>query len=45
VDSGKIVHRFEEHTDQVLAVAFLPDGTKALSGGKDNTLRLWLVPK
>lgn len=45
VDSGKIVHRFEEHTDQVLAVAFLADGTRALSAGKDNTLRLWSVPK
>jgi WD40 repeat protein len=45
VDSTKIVHRFEEHTDLVLAVAFLPDGTRALSGGRDNTVRLWRVPK
>jgi len=45
MDSGKIVHRFEEHTDQVLAVAFLPDGTRGLSGGKDNTVRLWKIPK
>jgi WD40 repeat protein len=45
MDSAKIVHRFEEHTDGVLAVAWLPDGLRALSGGKDNTVRLWRVPK
>jgi WD40 repeat protein len=45
MDSAKIVHRFEEHGDGVLAVAWLPDGMRALSGGKDNTVRLWRVPK
>lgn len=45
VESGKIIHRFDEHTDQVLAVAFLPNGRHALSAGRDNTLRLWSVPK
>jgi len=45
IDTGKILHRFEDHTDVVTAVAFLPDGTKALSAGKDATLRMWGVPK
>ena len=31
------------HTDAVRAVALSPDGTLALSGGKDRTLRLWEV--
>ncbi|MFQ3593262.1 MAG: WD40 repeat domain-containing protein [Gemmataceae bacterium] len=44
-DSGKIIHRFEEHTDDVFAVAFHPDGQRAFSAGKDNVLRLWGVPK
>ena len=43
--SGKIIHRFEEHTDVVYAVAFLPDGNRALSAGKDNVMRMWGVPK
>ena len=29
------------HTGSVEAVAFLPDGSRALSGSSDNTLRLW----
>ena len=29
------------HTSAVCAVAFLPDGCRALSGSGDNTLRLW----
>jgi WD40 repeat protein len=33
----------EGHTDSVWAVAFLPDGFSALSGGADNTLRLWYL--
>ena len=44
-DSGKIIHRFEEHTGNVFAVAFLPDGQRALSAGEDNVMRLWGVPK
>ena len=31
--------------DEVLAVAFLPDGRRAVSGGKDNIIRLWGIPK
>ena len=29
------------HEGRVTAVAFLPDGSRALSGSEDNTLRLW----
>ena len=47
--TGKIVHRFEDHTDEILAVAFLPDGRRAVSGGKGKAeefvIRLWGIPK
>ena len=29
------------HTDKVYAVAISPDGTKAVSGSSDNTIRIW----
>ncbi len=32
---------FEGHTDQARSVAISPDGSRALSGGSDNTVRLW----
>ena len=31
------------HTDWVTAVAAMPDGQRFLSGGKDNTVRVWLL--
>jgi WD40 repeat protein len=37
------VHRFEGHTGGVGSVAYAADGRRALSGGNDNTVRLWDV--
>jgi hypothetical protein len=34
---------FQGHAGQVLAIAFSPDGKRALSGAADNTARLWDV--
>ncbi|SRR5579875_2738533 len=34
---------FKGHTDSVYRVAFSPDGTQALSGSNDGTMRLWEV--
>ncbi len=36
-----LVRRLEGHEDWVRAVALTADGTRAVSGGDDGTLRLW----
>ncbi len=41
VQTGETVRALEGHSDTVNSVAFSPDGLRALSGSKDNTLRLW----
>jgi WD40 repeat protein len=39
--SGFCVRILEGHTDEVISVAFSPDGNQALSCSSDETLRLW----
>ncbi|HEX4613009.1 MAG TPA: sigma-70 family RNA polymerase sigma factor [Urbifossiella sp.] len=44
VGAGKELRCFHGHTAAVSAVAVSPDGRTALTGGNDNTARLWALP-
>src|SRR5262249_8818366 len=41
VGAGQQLRRFAGQTGVVSSVAFSPDGTRALCGASDRTLRLW----
>lgn len=41
LDTGEVVKRFVGHTATVTSVALTDDGTKAVSGGDDKTVRVW----
>jgi len=41
--AGGLFRRFEGHTAGVVGVAVSPDGTRLLTGGRDQTVRLWDV--
>ncbi|MGB8293955.1 MAG: WD40 repeat domain-containing protein, partial [Polyangia bacterium] len=41
LETGQCLGALEGHTSDVLAIAPLPDGKRALSGGYDRTLKLW----
>jgi WD40 repeat protein len=43
VESGRQIHRLMGHTGDVYAVAFTPDGERAVTGSTDSTLCLWEV--
>jgi len=38
---GKTTRRFEDHTKDVLSVAFSPDNRQIVSGSRDKTIKLW----
>lgn len=41
--AARLVRTFTGHTNRVISVAFSSDGRQALSGSRDNTLKLWDV--
>jgi predicted Ser/Thr protein kinase len=41
LEAGKELRRLEGHEDVVMAMAFSPDGTRVLTGGRDSLVRLW----
>jgi WD40 repeat protein len=43
-ETGKELCCFRGHTGAVRAVAVSPDRKTALSGGEDNSARLWSLP-
>jgi WD40 repeat protein len=43
VASGQELHRFEEHSEYLWAVALSPDGRVALSASRDGTFRRWIL--
>ena len=45
VVTGPLKAIFEGHTDFISSVAFSPDGQTLASGSRDDTIRLWNVPK
>ena len=43
VASKSLVSTCAGHTERVDAVAAMPDGQRILSGGRDKTVRVWLL--
>ena len=43
-NTGDELRRFEGSSDQILACAYSPDGTRVLASARDGTLREWATP-
>jgi WD40 repeat protein len=41
VDTGKVHHRYEKHTDSVTSCAWLPDSERFVSGSIDKYIYMW----
>jgi WD40 repeat protein len=44
-DTGQVLQRFPGHTAAVESVAIAANGRRAVSGGADQTVRVWRLPK
>ncbi|UCE47544.1 MAG: WD40 repeat domain-containing protein, partial [Phycisphaerales bacterium] len=42
-ETGELLHSFDDHKEAVMCLEVSPDGTKLISGGKDDTFRLWNI--
>jgi hypothetical protein len=40
-ETWRELHTLEGHTDRVNSVAYSPDGSRIVSGSKDNTIKIW----
>ena len=40
-ETGALLRTFRGHTSGILSVAFSPDGTRVLTGSRDETAKLW----
>lgn len=43
--TGRLLHTLGGKADTIWSLAFAPDGTRAISGSADKTLKLWVLPK